>query len=130
MKPETFMRAALAVLALAMGPQSLEASTVIPMDLRQCVEYSGLAFAGTVSGIKPEYTPSHSTIVTRVTFSHIAVAKGEHPDSTLIMTLEGGRVGSVETLVPGQPQFEMGRRYVLLVDADLGSADNSYLPVI
>ncbi len=130
MRPINLTLATLTALTLGVGQSSLEASSVIPLDLQQCVHYSGLAFAGTVSRVRAEYTRDHSTIVTRVTFSHIVVAKGRHNWLTLTMTLEGGRVGPEEIIVPGQPQFELGRRYILLVDSDLGTSDNSYIPVI
>ena len=92
------MFAALAAL-LAAGSASLDASSVIPLDLRQCVDYSGLAFAGTVSSVKAEYTRTHSTIVTRVTFSRITVAKGQHAGPTVVMTFDSGtRVGEAQFL--------------------------------
>ena len=129
MKPVTFMLVVLLLSVFTIGPTSPDASTVIPMDLRQCVEFCGLAFAGTVSDVRMEWTPSHETIVTRVSFTHIAIAKGAHADSTLVLTLEGGRVGPEEVIVSGHPRFEVGHRYVVLADADLGSADNSYIPI-
>ncbi len=130
MKRCTVILVALALYIVAVSPSSLQAASVIPLDLRQCVQLSGLAFAGTVSSMRSEYTPSHQTIVTRVTFSAIVVAKGRAGGAPLVLTLAGGRVGPEEILVPGQPQFEVGRRYIVLTDSDLGSVDNSYVPII
>ncbi|HMB67495.1 MAG TPA: hypothetical protein VKM96_06075 [Candidatus Bathyarchaeia archaeon] len=122
------------LLVMLLGFESLipfcsYASTVIPMDLEGCVSYSSLAFAGTVSSKATDWTDEHSTIVTRVTFADLYVVKGA-AGSTVTLTFEGGRVGDEEILVPGQPSFEAGRRYVVLSDADRGSSDNSYSPTI
>ena len=119
----------LALLILVYLPSRAFPATVIPMDFRQLVDLSGLVFAGTVTSVEGDWTPSHGQIITKVHFESISIAKGNRPNK-LTLNLLGGQVGSARMLVPGQPQFVVGKRYVVLSFPDMGSDRNQYLPVV
>lgn len=104
------------------------ANTVLPCDLHSCVRRSGVAFAGTVSSIFFEQL--ETTIVTHVDFTNITFVKGGPKNGRTRLTLDGGVVGNKRVFSRSQPQFEIGRRYIVLAYGDFGSRHNSYLPIV
>ena len=118
------------VLALFTGCSTCsDASTVIPLDLEQSVRLADVVFAGTVTRIYAENLPDDG-IVTRYTFSDLRFGKGSGQRAKLVLTILGGEVGGLGSVVDGAPSFEINRRYIVLSASGLGSARDSYLPVI
>ena len=118
------------VLALFTGCSTCsDASTVIPLDLEQSVRLADVVFAGTVTRIHAENLPDDG-IVTRYTFSDLRFGKGSGQGAELVLTILGGEVGGLGSVVDGAPSFEINRRYIVLSASGLGSARDSYLPVI
>ena len=125
-----WIRRFLLIMIIFLGSvHTTHASTVIPMDLMTMVRYSDRIFAGTVTAIEPYWTPSHNTIITQVTFSHLTYAKGDYLRTSITLNLRGGRVGSDEIIIDGMPQFAVGQRYITFCSNDLGSDANYYLPI-
>jgi hypothetical protein len=105
------------------------ASTAYPVDLLSCVREAGIVFAGTVSDVHPEKVSG--TIVTRITFTDLAFAKGERDAEKITLSQEGGQVGDMGiSVTPEMHQFLPGKRYVVLADADLGSPKNRWTPIV
>jgi hypothetical protein len=127
-----YLRSVVAALVTLMACLSFatQASCTLfwPVDLRACVHKAGVAFAGTVVGMRAERVPG--TIVTRVTFSDVVFAKGGNDRSTLVLTMEGGVVGNKGVSADDLPEFALSRRYIVLADADLGSQGNHYQPIV
>ncbi len=98
------------------------------MDLRTCVRTAGVAFAGTVTGIRAERL--EGTVVTRVTFSDVVYAKGARSAKSLILTTCGGEVDGESIWCEDEPVFHLHQRYILLAAADLGSHRNGYSSIV
>lgn len=115
---------------LCSSPNSCFASTALSLSLEEITKYSGEIFAGTV--IRIEYTrKTGAGILSRITFGSIQSAKTSGPSrSELTLTIAGGRIGNVVSAIEGLPQLDLGKRYVLFVDPDLGSPANSYDPIL
>lgn len=111
-------------------PQTAAGSTVIPMNLRELTYFSGCVFVGTVSDMRSEWTLDQTTVVTHVTFVDVVYAKGNREERTLILTSNGGTVGEDTIILTGQPSFRIAQRCIVFSMADLGSAGNSYCPLI
>ena len=105
------------------------ASIVIPISLKDLTLRSGVVFAGTVE--KLDYVQDAKFgLLTHITFSKLVSAKTTGSPKTLTLTLRGGKAGSRESFVVGLPRFEVGKRYLVFADADLGSSKNSFVPFI
>jgi len=87
-------------------------------------------FAGTVDSVRYAMDPAGETALTRVYFGDVVYAKGGPGPGPLALTLRGGKTAGSESFVVDQPKFEKSRRYIVLANADLGSAKNLYLPII
>jgi hypothetical protein len=119
----------LAALLVTFGSHAARASSVVPVNLNTALRMAGAAFGGTVSRIDAQWNANHSTIVSTVTFADLEFAKGT-PRTTISLRLQGGQVGSQGIDVEGQPRFKLGAKYVVLTEKDLGSAANSFLPIV
>jgi len=95
------------------------------------VRSADIIFAGTVDRVFVDVQPSRDFPLTRVVFRDLHVVKGQsNSRDSLQITLWGGVVGDEVFREADQPEFEMGKRYVLMVSGDLGSERTSYTPVI
>jgi hypothetical protein len=125
------MLVALFLALIGLGaPQNATSSSVVPMDFRQIVELADLAFAGDVESVIGEWTPSHSMIITKVRFANVSMAIGDIPKIGLVLSLRGGQVGSARVIVPGQPEFKLGERYVVLCRGEPNPNHSRYMPVV
>jgi len=104
------------------------ATTVLPADLHTCVRLAGVAFAGTVSAKSVEQL--ETTIVTHVHFTDVKFVKGAPKLGGTRLALNGGVVGNRRVFSSGEPEFEIGKRYIVLAYGDFGSPRNSYLPIV
>jgi hypothetical protein len=99
-----------------------------PVDIETCVRDADLIFAGTVSDLT--YEKTSETIITHVRFRELVVVKGDVNDSTLTLTVHGGRFENRIVEEVGFPTYDLSRRYVLLVKRDRGSRQNLYSPIV
>ena len=96
--------------------------------LRRASEIATLAFAGTVEGASTERIDGH--VVTHFHFSRLKVAKGSHLGNRLTLHMAGGVYQGRRSWTLGQPEFRIGRRYVVMLEKDFGSIENLYMPII
>jgi hypothetical protein len=96
--------------------------------LRRASEVAVAAFAGTVDSARTEMISGH--VVTHFHFSRLKMAKGSHHDDTLTLHMAGGTYNKRRYWTIAQPEFIIGRRYILIVEKDFGSMQNLFLPVI
>jgi hypothetical protein len=116
--------AALLLTILCLGSPS-NSTQLLPMSLKSVAQLAKLSYAGTVSRI--EYRRAGKDVVTDVHFADVRLASGRRPDVKL--TVLGGIVDGQEYGVVGMPRFECGKRYIILA-ADTGTSQNSYMPII
>ncbi len=102
---------ALVLAALAPGRAS---GIYQSIPFSQGVGQAKLIVAGTVIRVTPVRVPG--AIVTRYLFTDLAYAKGSGPRDSLTLTSEGGMVGDSGMMAEDVPHFELGRRYVSLVE--------------
>jgi hypothetical protein len=81
------------------------------MTPERLTQYSDRVFAGDVTSVTTE--KAQGRILTRVVFKNLKFAKGEQAADSIRLTLEGGRVGEELVVVDGQPEFEIGLRYIV-----------------
>lgn len=99
----------LALLVVA-ATAPLRASVVVPLTLTQLTEAAATIVDGTVTDVRVVEGPSG---VERLVLVQVAATwKGDNSDTTLYVHLPGGRLGRVETIVPGAPQVAPGDRLV------------------
>jgi len=92
------------------------------------VEGAGVAFAGTVTNLQSERV--RTSIVTRIVFSDVDYAKGHREGHSIVLTMNGGKLGNEGVFTIGLPEFEVHKRYIVLAKSDLGSERNGYNPVV
>lgn len=113
------------------SPRTSSASVVVPMPLSYLAKHSAVIFAGTVNSISPGWNAQHTTIVTRIRFAGIEWVKGDSGQNSAVLSLRGGKVAGEEMGADGQPAFQLGQRYVLLLSSkELGSEHDGYYPII
>jgi hypothetical protein len=99
----------LATLMVLAGVIRVTASVVVPMSLEQLTEAASRIVEGTVADVRHVSSPEG---VERLVLVRIdSTWKGTHEDSTYVR-LSGGRIGRIETRVPGVPDVEEGDRLV------------------
>jgi hypothetical protein len=86
------------------------------MELTELVGTAERVVHARVTDQRSYWDEGLSQIFTDTTFDVLEEAKGEGP-STLIITLMGGRVGIVDTVVPGTPIFAIGDETVLFTES-------------
>jgi hypothetical protein len=115
-------------LAALFIPATATDTLVLPATLRQITEIAGIAFAGTVDSMRT--MPLSNQIVTVVSFSRLRFAKGSQDGDVLRLRMFGGIYEGSKVGVDGQPQFEIGRRSIVLAHHDLGSSAGNFCPVV
>ncbi len=119
MTPRHGMRAvafiATAVLITATAP-FVDATTLRKMDLADLVGTSERVVHARVVDQRSYWDEGLMQIFTDTTFDVIEQAKGEGPREITI-TLMGGRVGIIDTVVPGTPSFAIGEEAVLFTES-------------
>jgi hypothetical protein len=72
------------------------------------------------------WNQDHTFILTDVRFAADDVVKGEIPGREVTVTLMGGKVGDLTTLIVGGPELVPGQSYVVFLDrANLPGAANA-----
>jgi hypothetical protein len=106
---------AIAVLVAAAMP-SVDATTLRKMDLADLVGTAERVVHARVVEQRSYWDEGLMQIFTDTTFDVLEEAKGEGP-RTLTITLMGGRVGIIDTVVPGSPTFSIGEEAVLFTES-------------
>ena len=106
---------AMAVLVAATAP-FVDATTLRRMELAELVGTAERVVHARAVDQRSYWDEGLMQIFTDTTFDVIEQAKGEGP-RTLTITLMGGRVGIIDTVVPGTPIFAIGDEAVLFTES-------------
>ena len=98
---------------LAIGPGPF-CTTVPPMLYSEIVGDAQQIVSGTATSHECKLANGGKTIRTYVTFDRLTWHKGAAAP-TLMLQLEGGKVGDARLQVPDMPEFKIGSRYLLYV---------------
>src|SRR5262245_20779680 len=109
-----------------------DATTVLPISLRQTVQRAGIIFWGPLRSVTSGIvqTQKAHTIVSTVEFTDLEVVRGDRSRATLSLRLFGGTADGQGVRVDGMPSFEVGSRHVILAASDGGSERNNFLPIV
>ncbi len=124
--------AGIGLLAMLAAPVTSGATQIdASLNFSRTIAYAGVIFAGTVSSVYVEMHSSPRYPLTRVTFRDLRLVKGKiRGQDSLQITLWGGSDGTYLYVVPGQPEFRVGERCVVMADSDLGAESTSHVPII
>lgn len=104
------------VLLLAASAPVVDATTLRRMELAELVGTAERVVHARVVDQRSYWDEGLMQIFTDTTFDVLEEAKGEGP-RTLTITLMGGRVGIIDTVVPGTPIFSLGAEAVLFTES-------------
>ena len=99
--------------AVLFSTAAANATTVLPMNLKDLTVGAEIIFVGTVSDIRSE--KQVNAIYTYVAFSNLQFVKGEHPGTTIEIRLFGGSVGGETIEVLGMPRYVLGERNLIFL---------------
>jgi hypothetical protein len=120
----------LCILALVVHPLvviPLAHATSIPLrSLGEMARHAPLSFAGTVGRIS--YRTADGRPLTDVRFTQVSFARGQGKGDTPTLSLWGGVDGKEFMSITGMPEFEVGKRYVVLA-TDQGTSSGWYIPI-
>src|SRR5438876_5239394 len=108
--------------------QPLLATTIPLYSLGHMSRKASLAFAGTVDRISYR-TADDGRPLTDIRFIMVKFARGQGKRDTVTLSLWGGRDRGDLVSIDGMPDFELGRRYVVLA-TNRGTSANWYLPIV
>ena len=106
--------AATAVL-LAVAITTAGATTLIRQGLERLTAGNETVLQGRVTGIRSYWNTDHSFILTDVSLETIGTLKGALTTDEVVLTLMGGTIGDLTTLIVGGPELVPGSEYVLFV---------------
>lgn len=90
------------------------ATTVVEQTFPDLVRQAEVITVGTVTGIQEQWDASRQVPITKVTFSHLTVLKGDPGLDSLTLEFLGGHLPDGKVLtVPGMPRFTMGEKTVV-----------------
>lgn len=102
-----------ATFAVALLGTPLLAQAVIPMSYSEMVKTSEIIAVGTVTQSVSRFEENGKTIRTYATVRQLSVQKGKVENDTLVLRLEGGKVGQEVLQVSGMPKLKVGSRYLM-----------------
>jgi hypothetical protein len=107
---------ALALAAGAVSPAS--ATTLIRESLDDLVAGNRAIVVGEVLDASSYWNEDHTFILTDVRVAVHEALKGDVSDRELTVTIMGGRVGEITTLIVGGPELIPGNSYVLFLNEE------------
>ncbi len=128
MRLQWLVTAAFAITAIAQVPGQSDALCGL-MPLESNVRQVPLIVAGTVVRTSQERLPS-GLLVTHYYFTSLAYAKGGSTADTLVLTAQGGRVGSAVFVPEDGVYYEMKHRYITFAGPLPGNLGKGYGPQI
>jgi hypothetical protein len=114
---KTLIGGALA-LAFALLSAGAQATTLQRADLEDLTKANGTIVVGQVLDAKSYWNEGHSFILTDVRIAPNEVLKGELAEQELTVTLLGGTVGDLTTLILGGAELIPGKSYVLFLNPE------------
>lgn len=110
------MRVPFIILALCLLIAPLRATIILPADLPDLTRESRAIARGAVVNVESRWTDDRRSIETVVTLIPETYLKGEFGDE-IRFTTPGGRLGRFRKIVVGAPQFAVGDRVVVFLNA-------------
>lgn len=107
---------ALAIATAVVAPAS--ATTLMRADLEKLVDGNELVIVGDVVDAYSYWNVDGSFILTDVRLAVSDVVKGGPQNREITVTLMGGRVGDLTTLIIGGPELVPGKSYVLFLNEE------------
>jgi hypothetical protein len=108
--------AALAMTALWAGTAG--ATTMVRQGLDRLTDSNELVVVGKVLDIHSYWNDDHSFILTDVRFRPSQLLKGEGAGREITVTLLGGTVGDITTLIVAGPELDPGAEYLLFLSRE------------
>ncbi|HKV13158.1 MAG TPA: hypothetical protein VJ725_33770 [Thermoanaerobaculia bacterium] len=118
---------ALALAASIAAPAS--ATTLVRASLDELVAANSAVVLGEVVDVESYWNAEHTFILTDVRFRTSDVLKGRVQSDELTVTVMGGSVGDLTTLIVGGPQLFPGHSYVLFLNEESLPGAQSVLTV-
>ena len=107
---------ALAIATATIAPAN--ATTLIRADLEKLADGNALVIVGDVLDAYSYWNSDGSFILTDVRLAVSDVVKGNPQNREITITLMGGRVGDLTTLIIGGPELVPGKSYVLFLNEE------------
>lgn len=114
----TALRGALALAIAASAVASANATTLIRASLDKLVSANETIVVGEVIDVNSYWNAEGNFILTDVRVSASEVLKGELSNREFTVTLMGGQVGDLTTLIIGGAQLIPGRAYVMFLNSE------------
>lgn len=112
------------LIVLATTAVPARGTTFVRLGLEELTAGSSTIVLGEVVGSHSYWSPDSSMILTDVRVAPTRVLKGEAESFPVVVTVLGGTVGDITTLIVGGAALEPGRSYVLFLgEADLHGAE-------
>ncbi len=109
---------ALALVAVAVSAISASATTLVRQGLDRLTAENELVVHGRVMEIRSYWNDDHNFILTDVRVRPNQVLKGDRPAGDVTLTVLGGTVGEISTVIIAGPDLVPGSDYVLFVNRE------------
>lgn len=104
--------------ALLGGVPALSATTLVRQSLEQLVSTHQTIVVGEVLEATSYWNPDHTFIFTDLKIGVSDALKGDSGEGVLTVTLMGGSVGDLTTVIVGGAELELGRSYLLFLNPE------------
>jgi hypothetical protein len=112
------MRAAAALAVVAALSQPVSATTMIRMGLEGLTAENQSIVVGRILDVQSYWNSDGSFILTDVRVLVQDVLKGDSKEKEFTITVMGGNVGEISTLIVAGPDLEIGKDYVLFLNPE------------
>ncbi|MBI5171223.1 MAG: hypothetical protein HZA61_17180 [Candidatus Eisenbacteria bacterium] len=116
MRPSRCTCLVLLVFALAFMAAPATATTLIRQGVKQLARENAVVLTARVVDLYTHWNEDHSFIVTDVTLRPSQVYKGAQSSRDVRITLLGGTIGDITTLVIGGPELVPGSEYLFFLN--------------
>ncbi len=107
-----------AVLAVAGVAMPLNATILIRTGLEELTATNEMVVVGEVLETHPYWNSDGTFILTNVRVAPIEIPKGDRRQQEIVVTVMGGTVGDLTTLIVGGADLVAGRSYVLFLNRE------------
>lgn len=114
----TLVRAAAVAAAVVMLAAPVAATTMIRAGLDDLVAGNETIVVGQVVGLRSYWNADHTFILTDVRVQPTTVLKGEPTRRELTVTVMGGTVGELSTVIVAGPDLALGSEYLLFLNRE------------
>lgn len=119
MRPTRFAATLAATFVLlSVAVATAGATTLIRQGLERLTAENETVLQGRVTSIHSYWNADHSFILTDVSVQASGVLKGAFTADEVVLTLMGGTVGEISTLIIGGPELVPGSEYLLFVNRE------------